>query len=59
MQQAVDALVRHCRAIDGMYGESAEFRVVASTKAVDALVDVPQKPLPVAIDLAMAAVFGG
>lgn len=58
MQRAVDALGRHCQAIDGMYGETAEYRVVATTKAADALAGVPQKPLPEAIDLVMAAVFG-
>jgi CRISPR system Cascade subunit CasC len=58
MQRAVDALGRHCQAIDGMYGETAEYRVVATTKAADALAGMPQNPLPEAIDLVMAAVFG-
>ena len=59
MQQAVDALGRHYQAIDSMYGETAEYRVVASTKVADALANVPQNPLPEAVELAIAAVFGG
>ncbi|MCS6915938.1 MAG: type I-E CRISPR-associated protein Cas7/Cse4/CasC [Myxococcales bacterium] len=57
MQTAVDALARHVRALDGMYGKTADLRVAATTRNLEADI-APTQPLDAAIQTALNAVFG-
>lgn len=59
-QAAVDALASHLKAIDAMYGSTAECRALATTKAWTA--EVPKLvtgSLDDAVETALAHIFGG
>jgi CRISPR system Cascade subunit CasC len=58
MQQAVNSLGEHLTALDQMYGETAERRVVATTKNTGALGDLAAKPFAAAVDEILDTTFG-
>ncbi len=57
MQAAVEKLASHVKALDRMYGKTADFRAAATTQNLEQEV-AKSYPLNEAIDLALKSVFG-
>ena len=58
MQQAVDALGDHLRALDAMYGPATSHRSAASTRELQSLHGVATADLPRAITESLDSIFG-